>query len=461
MKIQEISLTNFARYDKVQCSFDEHVTYLIGNNGAGKSTLGLNAIWFMFMGIAEKSSAQTPTPLIGERFRFIGPKAATAKGEMILKDEKTGASITVTRKLKKDGTELSFEGPAGMTLNQAWLTELFNVFLIAPKRFIELSSKDQAKAIGIDTGDYDERIKKLKSDFTLINRDLKNIWEITEPDKITRVDIEALKVKKHEIRDRLNNKYLENKKANDDARKKWTEDCYNLSLEIDKFNEAQTDIASFVNKANEALAVLRQCGYDGNEVSDFIAFKQLSYKPLKQYVPLPEPTYIEERPDDSDLKAIDEQIEKAAEINQQAYEYEQYEIKLKAKEAKKQELQDNKDSQYQEETARTNYIKKFELPYDGMTVGEDGELLYNGRPLKEPYLSTGELLKIIPVLLSSQNPELKYVFIQDASLLDTKSLHELEDELIPKGFQLVFEYVGDKTLDNENCIILRDGVIVS
>src|SRR6186713_642099 len=100
MKIKNISLSNFAKYDKVEVSFDDKVTYLVGKNGSGKSTLGITAIWFLFQGIAEKASGGN-NPLIGERFRFIGPKAATAKGEMILHDEKTGVDIKVMRKLTK------------------------------------------------------------------------------------------------------------------------------------------------------------------------------------------------------------------------------------------------------------------------------------------------------------------------------------------------------------------------
>jgi recombinational DNA repair ATPase RecF len=165
MKIKNISLSNFSKYDSVSVSFDDNITYLVGKNGSRKSTLGLTAIWFMFEGIAEKAS-QGKSPLIGERFRFIGPKGATAKGEMILVDEKSKAEIKVTRKLTKSGTEVFFEGPEGMEIGQKWLTDLFNVFLIAPKMFCELSPKEQAKVLGIDTKTFDEAIARLKQEYT-------------------------------------------------------------------------------------------------------------------------------------------------------------------------------------------------------------------------------------------------------------------------------------------------------
>jgi hypothetical protein len=40
-------------------------------------------------------------------------------------DDKTGVDIKVLRKLTKSGSELSFEAPEGMTLDQQWLTDLF------------------------------------------------------------------------------------------------------------------------------------------------------------------------------------------------------------------------------------------------------------------------------------------------------------------------------------------------
>ena len=168
MKINSLKLDNFAKYGQVEVSFDENITYLTGINGSGKSTIGLTGIWFMFQGIAEKASGGN-TPVIGERFRFIGPSSPTAKGEMVLFDEKKNAEIKVIRKLTKSGTELKFEAPEGYNLDQQFLNDLFNVFLIAPKKFIDLSSKQQALALGIDTSSYDIELSKLKQNSTLLN----------------------------------------------------------------------------------------------------------------------------------------------------------------------------------------------------------------------------------------------------------------------------------------------------
>lgn len=460
MKVKEITLNNFANYDKVTVSFDENVTYLIGKNGAGKSTLGITAIWFMFCGIAEKSSNGT-TPLIAERFRFIGPKAATAKGEMILHDEKTGVDIKVMRKLTKSGTDLSFEAPEGYELGQQWLTDLFNIFLIAPKKFCDLSPKDQAKALGIDTKKFDDEIAGLKKQYTEINAVYRAFGELTEMEKVERVDVTIIQEQKDKIRVRLNGLYLENKQANERLKKEWEAKCDQIDKECSEFNNKQHALQTTINQATEAAKKLSDLGYTGNEVVNWIISlgKVEEMKSSEQLYPK-EPEYIQELPDDSELKAIDQEIVTAGETNNKALLYEQYLQKKAQKEAKEKELKANKEQQAAKEAERLEYIKSFKFPFSNLSVGEDGELLLNGKPIKNEYFSTGELLKIIPVLIATTQPELKYVFLQDFNLMDEDKQKEIAEYLTGNGFQLVVEVVGKSKIADKNCILLRDNVVV-
>jgi DNA repair ATPase RecN len=460
MKIKEITLNNFAKYDAVTVSFDDNVTYLVGKNGAGKSTLGITAIWFMFCGIAEKSSGGT-NPLIGERFRFIGPKAATAKGEMILHDEKTGIDIKVMRKLTKSGSDLSFEAPEGYELGQQWLTDLFNIFLIAPKKFCELSSRDQAKALGIDTKKFDDEIAGYKKQYTEINAVYRSYGELPEVEKVERVDVAVLQAQKKEIADKLNSKYLENKKANDVLRLAYEKICKETENECAAFNNAQIALENKIEQANKLYSQLEGLGYGGYEVSDWIKSlgKPEETKRFEDHYP-EQPEYIQELPDRSELDAIDLQIVAAGEANNNALIYIQYLQKKEQKEVKEKELKANKEAQSKTETERLEYIKSFKFPFSNLSVGEDGELLLNGKPIKEPYFSTGELLKIIPILLSTSNPELKYVFIQGFKDLDEDNWKQLEEYLTGKGFQLVVEMVGKSKVADKNCILLKDNCVV-
>lgn len=460
MKVKSIQLNNFANYNKVSVSFDENITYLIGKNGSGKSTIGITAIWFMFQGIAEKSSGGN-NPLIGERFRFIGCNGKTANGEMILHDEKTGIDIKVIRKLTKTGTDLSFEAPEGYDLGQQWLTDLFNIFLIAPKKFCELSPKEQAKALGIDTKKFDDEISELKRKYTEINAVYRSFGELPEVEKVERVDMVSLQAQKKQIADKLNAKYLENKKANDVLKQAYETMCKETEKECAAFNNIQIALENKIEQANKLYSQLEDLGYGGYEVSDWIKSlgKPEESKRFEDHYPEP-PEYIQELPDRSELDEIDAQIISAGDNNNKALLYEQYLQKKQQKEAKETELKTNKDKQACIEAERLEYIKGFKFPFSNLTVGEEGELLLNGKPIKAKYFSTGELLKIIPVLISTTQPELKYVFLQDFNLMDEDKQKEIEEFLTGKGFQLVVEVVGKSKIADKNCILLRDNVIV-
>ncbi len=459
MKVHSIKLFNFAKYDQVDVSFDDKVTYLIGNNGAGKSTLGISAIWFMFQGIAEKSGKDT-NPLIGERFRFIGPKAATAKGEMILHDEKTGVDIKVLRKLTKSGSELSFEAPESMSLDQQWLTDLFNIFLIAPKKFTELSPKEQAKALGIDTKKFDDEITELKKKYTEINAVYRSFGEIEKVEQVERVDVADLQRKKDAIRENLNKLFKENQEANKKTKEAWTTLKENVDKEVYNHNFQVDQQAIRIDNIMKAIETLEH--YQYTDAKAIIEWMDKVYPRMEKKTAVypDEPTYIPEIPNDADLKEIDQQILTASETNQKALLYDQYLVKASQKEIKYIELQNNKEAQTSKENERLEYIKEFKLPFSNLSIGEDGELLLAGKPIKEPYFSTGELLKVIPILIASQNPELKYVFLQDFNLLDDEKQTEIEKHLTDNGFQLVVEMVGKEKLADKSCILLKDNVVV-
>jgi len=481
MKIKDITLSNFSKYDQVNVSFDDNITYLIGKNGSGKSTLGITAIWFMFCGIAEKASGGN-SPLIGERFRFIGPKAATARGEMTLVDEKTMAEIKVHRKLTKTGTEVAFEGPEGLTLDQKWLTDLFNVFLISPKMFCQLSPKEQANALGIDTSKFDAEIGALKLEHTAIGREIKAFGDLQPLEEVQEVDVKALQVRRENIRKAMEVIYRQNQMTNKATREAFEAAKREIDGSTSTFNLEQDRLRYKLNAIDEAWEVLEGYGYDdaerGGSISAWreelgkvqprkiaadlypaaptdLSEKDADYEPAEGELVL-----IREIPSDAELKAVDAEIAQASETNKKALLYQQYLERKAAKEAKEKDLSNNKAAQAKKQEERGAFIASFKFPFSNLTVGDDGELLLAGKPIKEPYFSTGEILKVVPILLSTSNPELKYVFLQDFNLMDEDKQAEVADYLTGKGFQLVVELVGKKKVIDKNCILLRDNVVV-
>jgi len=432
MKIKDITLSNFAKYDEVSVSLDDKITYLVGPNGAGKSGLGIRGVQFILQGIAEKSSGGN-SPLIGERFRFIGPKAASARGTITLYDEKKGIEIKVERKLTKSGNQLTFEAPEGIELNQQWLTDLFNLFLIAPKKFMELDPKGQARALGIDTDKYDNELAELKSEAAGINRDIKNMGEIQPAEKVEPVDFVQLSREKDDILQF--NADLEKRRQHAEQANKAITD---MEIGISDIDEEIRQLEESIKAKQMQQALLRER-----------IGKGLEY--VKQLPPLEEPM---------PLDAIEDKIRKANETNQNAMMYQQFLQRWESYQKKLTELESNKQKQEDKKKERLDYIKGCKLPFGNLSIGEKGELLLNGNPIKEAYFSTGELLKVIPILISSRNPELKYVFLQDFSLMDEDNQKQVADYLTGKGFQLVVEVVGKEKVKDKNCILLRDNVVV-
>ncbi len=472
--IKSVSGYNFAGYSSIQLNFDRHATYLIGQNGSGKSKAALDLVWFILQGIAEKSSGGN-VPLIGERFRFIGTNGPTALGELVIHDDSIGKDIRVIRKLTKAGTELSFSAPAGMALDQAWLNEFFNLFLISPKKFIELSSKAQALALGIDTSKWDIPIAKLKEERTQLNREIKSYDKLEVVLKVDKIPLEELNARSIELRNQLVTKHRENQATNKATREAWENEKKDWDLFVNDFNKAQLKIVDRCDKIDEALIILDAAGYTGNEVFEFFTETRSKILPLiyaenfypdepvnLEYVPedyeiIPgKKYYIKELPDHTELNAVHQEIMDAGVTNEKALLYDQYLKKLEDKKAKQLEVENNARDIERHTNERLEYIKAFEFPFSKLSVDEEGGLLLDNKPLKPQYFSSGELIRMVPNLISARNPEFKYVFLQEFDLLDEGMQEKVVTELNDKGFQLVIELVGKEKLPDKNCILLRN-----
>lgn len=475
------------KYDQVECSFDSDVTFLVGKNGSGKSSLGIYGVQAIMQGIAEKAS-NAANPLIGERFRFIGPKGASSPLEMTLIDEKNGnAEIVIKRKITKTGSELSITAPEGYgQLDQTWLNDLFNIFLISPKMFCQLSPKEQANALGIDTTKFDAEIAALKQEHTMISREVKAFGDLPPVEKVEEVDAKALQARRENIRKAMEVIYRQNQLTNKATREAWdaakktiNDECAEHNNKIVLERNRRRGISDAHGKILEIAS--------NNSIVGYVDLSKLAAL-IQGWAPLEEPkvaadlypaaptdlsekgadyepaegelVLIREIPNDDELKAIDLEIAEASETNRKALLYSQYLEKKEAKEAKEKELAENKAKQVKKQEERTAFISSFKFPFSNLTVGEDGELLLAGKPIKEPYFSTGEILKVVPILLSTSNPELKYVFLQDFNLMDEDKQTEIADYLTGKGFQLVVELVGKKKVVDKNCILLKDNIVV-
>jgi len=411
MKIETLKMKNFAKFKDIEVTFSDKVTRLVGINGSGKTTVGLTSLWAGLKGIAEKN---TNGQLIGERFRFIGPEKSSADIEILLVDEKTKQRVMVTNHITKSGNEISFIAEDGSVLDADWLNNLLSVAFLSAKNFTSLSSKEQAILLGIDTTEYDKQIKAKKDEYTLINRDLRNLGTKTPVEKAEKVSVSDLLAKKEEI---------------------------------DAFNKVQDERESAINTAKELLERLNE---EKKELeAKLTALKERIVKGEDVVKNLPTPVAKK------DTAALTQSIASAEKTNEQARQFSEYVEWTTKCSTLKDSLLENKEQQSKLEQEKLDFIKNFNFGFDNLGVNEDGELLLEGRPVKDPYFSKGEMELIVARLHASINPDFKLRFIDDLDLLDQENQEKILKELLDAGFQVIVSEVGTEK-KGDNVLLLKE-----
>lgn len=419
MKIRSLKLQNFAKFTEFSCEFSDTITRLVGVNGSGKTSVGLVAIWAGLKGIAEKSKEGQ---LVGERFRFIGSARASADIEIVLIDEATAANVVITNHITKQSNEISFQSDSPkLSVDDNWLHNLLNVAFLSAKNFARLDSKEQALLLGIDTSTIDAKIKLAKEDATLLNRDMKTIGVPVEPTGAIpkRVSIAALVLEKDKI---------------------------------EEFNRNQDKAQTDIEIASNGMKLLAE---EQAELERKLTAVIARIKKGEEYLKkLPAPQTHR------DVSKIKAQIDGAEAVNKQVDAYESYVTKKKACDSKQVEIDANKEKQEKLKQERLDLIGRFDFGFDGLSVDDDGALLLNGRPIREPHFSRGELEMIVAKLYVSMNPTLKMRFIDDFENIDDENQQKLLESLLKDGFQVITAEVR-KTNAKDNTLLLRECKVVS
>ena len=455
MRIKQILLKNFATVNEIELDLSDDITYLIGENGSGKTTCGLNAVWFILKGLAKTGKEV----LHADRFRFIGKYGKSAIGQITLYDEKEDIEIYIQRKITKGATKLQIATSDDRTLDAGFVDRIFNIFSINPEGFSKLSSKDQAKALGIDTSEFDAKKKVLYDRRRELGYAVKRIKAALEEckgptSKTEHVDIKAL-LKKKESLERAN-RHAETE-AQDARMEKVTEAfAYNKLQE-----ERKSKIASVNQRILFYETTIRELEAKLKDAKD----KQEAFKEEKKRLPEPLPLVDTENiplPKIvlADTTSLTREIEEAEEQNKEADAWDRF-AKIRDDYTKAKEAYEEKDSEYkQAEQERISYLRSRNLPFANVTINDSGELLVDGRPFRDPYFSKGEILGAGIKIAASMNPELKYVFIPDSQSLDEKTRDKLFSDLIEKGFQVVVEMVGTQKNKDHKSILLKESRIV-
>ena len=454
MKIKQIMTKNFATVNEICIDITDDVTYLVGENGSGKTTIGLNAIWFILEGIAKTGKKV----LHADRFRFIGKYGKSAIGQITLYDEKEDVEIYIQRRMTKDATKLQIAcSDESKVIDADFVDKIFNIFSINPEGFSQLTPKEQATALGIDTSKIDAEKKdiyeKRREAGYSVKQTKGELEEYASTAEVEHIDLAPL-LKEKERREKKNGK------AKADAR---TKAIKKQSTALDH-NEKQNKIQKNREKFDERISFLVSRTMDiEEEVAKLKAERAQISKALAK-MPQPEPlldTHLVIPPADIvGTEDLEKEIADAESQNKQADRWEEYEKRYE-KYQSAANTHETLDVEYRRlEQKRIEYLKGYDLPFSNTTISDSGELLVDGRPFCTPYFSKGEILRAGVKMAVATNPELKYVFIPNAQDLDDKNREELFAELIKNGYQIVAEMVGTEKRKDHSTILLRESRVV-
>ena len=415
--IKNIKITDFKNLNAISSEFPESgMLMLFGKNGAGKSAY-MTATQVLFKG---KS-------LLGKyRTDFIkeGKNKATIKGTII--NQETGERIEITRVITQDNKlKTKFKSSMGRQLNETVIKSLISDKAFDPQKLKDASGKEMAQILqelaGLDFSELDEKYAEVYDERRMIGREKKQLEgalsEFMDIEPVEAVEVSELYQEKEKI-------------------EKYNREIDNQIYEKESVEEELDDIKVEIKNLTKQLKDLKE------KKKEFTAS-------LKAYTdkPIPEKKSVDK---------IVNQIEEAGSINERAKMYQEYQEKEKAFEESEQKYEECTQQLEDLQHEKEELVQESNLPLKDLSFDPDKGALYKGRAFNT--FSNGERLLIAIKLAQAYQPELRLIYIQDASILDDTNLKMLKK--IKEDFQLIVEVPREDEGTIKDFILLEDGEII-
>jgi hypothetical protein len=154
------------------------------------------------------------------------------------------------------------------------------------------------------------------------------------------------------------------------------------------------------------------------------------------------------------LEPINKAIADIVESNELYFKYETYKTSVAERDEFQEYLDKNLQLQKDIQDERAKYLQSKSFGIKGLQIDEAGNLTKDGKLIRMPYFSKGELEILVARIAMNLNPELKVRFIDDFEMLDDVNQEKLIKNLMKKGFQIITATVGNKKKD-EKSVLLR------
>jgi|GEM_PF-4784821 len=423
-KAAELTLVNFKGSTKLKIKFNGNVTFLIGVNGSGKTMIG-TAFQYLFEGKTFFNNKY--------RRRMItdGEDKLKVIGEFT--NEETGKSFKITRTLtSNDSPNLKVECDDNDSLDMKEILSMINMLYLRPFEIVKMTPQEQAKLVGVDTTDYDKKIKEKKSNLTVPRSDLKRVKEQLKaflhiPEKVVAVNLKDL----YEERENI---------------KLFNEEQLNRNSEITSQTFRVQEQERKIKKLEEELQFEKNALATKNGILESLV--------------KPEPT--------QSLDNVNSRIDSADNTNLNARTFDKY-VSLKSELAIEETTFATKEQEVKDaEQNKIDYIKSTKVD-SSVTFDENGGLRltafgHTEAYLNEAFFSTGQILKLsiqfclIKMLKDRANnlPTIPVIFVDNAEGLDKKNLEYIDKISKEYNIQFILGYQDDKPQDGKNCIMLSE-----
>ena len=480
-KIVSLSAENVKRISAVHIvPGDDGMVLIGGRNAQGKSSV-LDSIMYALGG----ANAIPDEPI---RRGQESAEVTVDLGDIVVRRRFTKSGSTVTVKTRDNA---SYSSP------QKVLDGLFSKLSFDPLKFSHMKPDEQAKTlielIGIDTTDLDKSRAKTFEDRTVVNRLVKEAEVSLSLFPSVDVEVPEVRPDVDAVRDRIRN--AESASRARDAVAGSIERLKVRSAElmggIDALKREAEQIgpewdAAIVGAKNRA----DQCAETAKarherELADLVkrhseeldritaGFCEDEQRILKAKADAQASNESQTKSSEEELLRVSEELRSLVECDGEFIEniddlqdelneavkiaeaFDHMAVR-REKEALLKSRQDEADALTKKlddiAAQKREKLAKAKYPIDGLSVSEDGTVLFDGIPFSQA--SRAQKIRTSVSIGLAMNPKLKVLLIQDGSLLDDDGLALVAEMAAQNDAQIWIERVGDK---DESAIIIEDG----
>lgn len=423
MRVIRLQADNFKKLRAIDISPDGNLVEIRGPNGAGKSSI-LDAIWAALGGA--KVAPQRPIR--------AGAESATIRldlGELVVTRRFIGDNSTLV--VESAGTKARHPSP------QAVLDKLIGAIAFDPLEFARMPPKEQlgelrrVVPLDIDTAALDAQNAADYERRRDVNRERTRLLAAAEqipvpPDPAPEpVDVDALLAALKALGD-----YNNARQRAIAERAKKEQHCIGLNSRRDDLIEEAQRLRA---RADELIAQADTLDGQARELEREVAA-----------------TTVE---DERDAAPVTAALRDAQATNAAVDRARERARLLAAAETASGEAELYTHAIDRRAAEKRAALARAPFPVPGLAFGDDGVLL-NDLPFDQA--SQAEKIRVSVALAMAANPSLKVLCVRDGSLLDARSLAQLQAAVEANDYQLWLEVTSD---DGRTGVVIEDGSVVT